>query len=82
MLAIQAVAHENHGLAVVNATFGLPGAFKRTEALPMMLALPSVKAFVVTSLGLFSLRAILSEDDENAAVMIGAANDKLKQVVK
>ena len=48
----------------------------------MMLALPSIKAFVVTSLGLFGLRAILSEDNKNVAVMIGAANDTLKQVVK
>ena len=49
VLAVEPVAHEHHGSAVIDAAFGLPGAFKGAERCPVRFSAPCHEVAVVSS---------------------------------
>lgn len=81
MLAVELVAHEDHGSAVVDAALRLPGAFQRAEFFPMMFALPFIKAGFIDSSSPLGLSAVFTEHLENVSVVIRFGQHSLEQTV-
>lgn len=81
VLAVEPVTHEDHGSAVIDTAFRLPGAFPRAEFFPMMFALPRIETGFVDSSSPFGLSAVFTKHLENVSVVIRLGQHSLEQTV-